>query len=221
MRKKVVNQKKQGLELVVLRNEFYRDNYKRALLALLLVVALNVVLVGLTIRVWLHPPQPQYFPTTADGRIINVHALSDPTVSDDFVLQWTVDAVRKAFSLDYVHWRQQLQNASSSFTPSGWRWFLNSLKSTNNLKTLVDLQMVSNAEVTGAPRILQRTVVGGHFVWKISMPLLVTYISKGHTINMPMSVTLLVLRMPVQDYPDKIAINNFLARTISNSAYQH
>jgi intracellular multiplication protein IcmL len=208
----------EGLKLIILRNAFYRDNYARAILALLLVFIINCGLLGLVVYEWMNPTPPQYFATTADGRIIMLHPLSDPVLPDDFVLQWSTDAVHKAFSLDYVHWREQLQDASSNFTPDGWKWFLNSLKSTNNLKTLTDLQMVSNATVTGAPEVQEKEVIDGHFAWKITMPLLVTYTSAGHVINMPMSVTLIVVRMPEQTFPQRIAINNFLAQTVNPNA---
>lgn len=207
-----------GLKTILLRNAFYRDNYYRALFALLLVGILNLMLAVAVVYEWTHPPQPEYFATTADGRIIMQHPLSDPVMSDDFVLQWATDAVRSAFSLDYVHWREQLQNAANNFTADGWRWFLTSLKSTNNLKTLTELQMVSNATVTAAPTVEERAVINGHFVWKIKMPLLVTYTSTGHTINLPMNVTLLIVRMPEQQYPQYIAINNFLAQTVNSNA---
>ena len=207
-----------GLKLIILRNAFYRDGYRRALLALLLVLLINVGLVGTIFYKWTHPPEPQYFATTADGHIIQLHALTDPSVPDDFVLQWASDAVRKAFSLDYVHWREQLTDASDNFTPDGWRWFFKTLKSSNNLKTLIDLKMVSNASVTGAPQIVQKEVVDGHYAWNVKLPLLVTYTSAGRTINMPLDVTLIVIRMPVQDYPQRIAINNFLASSTDPNA---
>ena len=57
---------------------------------------------------WVYPPQAEYFTTTADRRIIMLYPLSDPVLPDDFILQWSTDAVRKAFSLDYKHWREQL-----------------------------------------------------------------------------------------------------------------
>lgn len=204
-----------GLKLLLLRNAFYRDNYRLAVLLLCLLLGVNVILgAGLLYR-WVHPVPPEYFATTADGRIIMLHPLSDPVVSDDFVLQWATDAVHKAFTLDYLHWREQLQEASNNFTSDGWKWFLNSLQSTNNLKTLTDLQMVSNAVVTAAPQIQEKRVVGGHYAWKIQMPLLVTYTAKERNIEMPMQVTVIVVRVPVEDYPQRIAINNFLAQSIN------
>ena len=214
----MVKKTEDGLKLIILRNAFYRDNYRRAVLALFLVLIINCGLAGMVFYKWAYPPSPQYFATNADGRIIMLHPLTDPSVPDDFVLQWASDSVRQAFSLDYVHWRGQLTDASSNFTPDGWKWFLKSLQSSNNLKTLTDLKMVSNASVTGAPQIVQKGIVNGHYAWNVKLPLLVTYTSAGHTINMPMDVTLIVIRMPVQDYPQRVAISNFLASSINTQA---
>ncbi len=199
-----------ALELIMLRNAFYRDNYKRALMALFLVFILNCTLAAAIFYKVTHPVQPQYFPTTADGRIITWHSLKDPVVTDDYVEQWAANAIRKAFSLDYLHYKQQLQNASDNFTADGWKYFIQSLKSSNNLKTLTSLKMVSSAKITGAPQIVQKEVVDGRFAWKIQVPVLVTYTNANKTIPLPLDVTLIVLRVPVKDNPNRIAINNFL-----------
>lgn len=199
-----------GLETILLRNAFYRDNYKRAVLVTLLLFAVNCVLLWGIFYKMTHPPKPQYFAATADGRILNTHPLSDPVVTDNFVVQWTAKQVRAAFSQDYLHWREQLQDVSGSFTPDGWRYFLESMKKSNNLNTLVSKKMVANAEITSAPEIVQKAIVSGHFAWKIKMPILVTYTNGRDTIPLPLDVTVIVLRVPVQDYPQRIAINNFL-----------
>ncbi len=194
----------------MLRNAFYRDHYRRAVIAFFLLIVINCLLVGTIFYKVSHPPKPQYFATTADGRMINWHPLSDPVVPNSFVTQWTANSVRQAFSLDFIHWRHQLQSASNNFTTYGWKTFLSALKKSNNLTTLTNLKMVSDAKVMGAPKIVQEEVVDGHYAWKVKMPILVTYTNSARTIPMPMIVTLIVLRVPVKENPDRIAINNFL-----------
>lgn len=199
-----------GLELVMQRNSFYRDAYRRLVAVVVLLFFINCGLGAAIVIKYLNPPQPQYFATTAEGRIINIHKLTDPVVTDSYVLQWTANAVRQAFSSDFMHWRKQLQDASANFTPDGWRYFLSALKASNNLNTLVQMKMVSGVELTAAPQITKEMVVDGHYAWKVQMPLLITYTDGKQHINMPWNVTVIVARMPVQDYPQRIAINNFL-----------
>ena len=147
---------------------------------------------------------------TPDGRMINNYRLDDPVFSDDHILQWTANAVRQSFSLDFMHWSEQLQTVSGKFSADGWRHFLEAMKKSNNLETLTKLKMVSDAQVTGAPKLLQKAVLGGHYVWKIELPILVTYNNNNQVIPMPMEVTVIVMRVPVEQNPERIAINNFL-----------
>ena len=142
------NKNNGALELILLRNSFYRDNYRRAIIGFLILVVINCLLLGAIVYKISSPPKPQYFATTASGRMINWHPLTDPAVPDSFVTQWAANAVRKAFSLDYIHWRHQLQEASDNFTNYGWKTFLAALKKSNNLTTLTSLKMVSNAKIT-------------------------------------------------------------------------
>ncbi len=200
----------QGVAIIMTRNAFYRDAYRRVVFVLLVLFLVNCGLGAAIFYKYFNPPQPQYFATTAEGRMINIHPLTDPVVTDSYVLQWAANAVRASFSEDYIHWRKQLQDASANFTPDGWTYFLAAMKSSNNLDTLLNLKMVSDAQLTSAPQVEEKMVISGHYTWKIKMPLLITYTNGVQTINMPWDVTVIVVRMPVQDYPQRIAINNFL-----------
>lgn len=202
--------KQDALTLVLLRNVFYRDGYRSAVIALFIVLIVDCALAGVLYYQMKNPPQPQYFAITPDGRIIKNYALNDPVFPNDHVLQWTADAVRQTFSLDFMHWSQQLQGASVKFTASGWKEFVKAFKASNNLDTLVKLKMVSNAEVTGAPQLVQTAVLNGVFAWKIQLPILVTLTNGNQVIPLPMDVTVIVLRVPVEESPERIAINNFL-----------
>lgn len=200
----------EGLTLVLMRNAFYRDNYRRAIFALVLVFITNVILVCAITYRYLNPPKPEYFAANSQYQLIKWHPLSDPIVDNNYVLQWVTTAVLASFSLDYVHWRGQLQRASNYFTPSGWYWFLSAFKKSGNLETLKTLKMVSSAQVTAAPIVEYQAVLDGRYVWKIKLPIVVTYTSATKTINQPLKVTLIVERVSVEDSPDRMAINQFL-----------
>lgn len=202
--------KENVLALVLSRNAFYRDGYRWAVFALFIVFLINCGLVGVLFYQVSNPPPPHYFAITPDGRMINNYRLDDPVFPDDQILQWTANSVRQAFSLDFMHWRDQLQGASNKFSADGWKHFLDAFKKSNNLETLTKLKMVSDAQITGSPRMLQKAVLGGSYVWKVQLPILVTYTNANQMIPVPMDVTVIVMRVPVEDNPERIAINNFL-----------
>lgn len=201
---------KEGLTLVLMRNAFYRDNYRRALFVMVIVLFVNVILAVAIVERYLNPPEPRYFATNSQYQLIKWHPLSEPVVTDNYVLQWVSNAVQQAFNLDFVHWRQQLQAASNNFTTSGWHWFLSAFKQSGDLDSLVKLQMVSDASITGAPVIVNKAVLDGTYVWNITIPIMITYINEKRTIHQPLKVTVIVERVPVQDNPSLIAINQFL-----------
>lgn len=207
------NHQTDALTLVLMRNEFYRDNYQRARLALILAVLLNLFLAISVIYKYFNPPEPQYFPTNREYQMIKWHPLTDPVVDDNYILKWTANAVRQAFSLDFIHWRDQLQTASYNFTPSGWHWFLEALKQSGNLKTLVNLSMVSDAVITGSPVIQLQEVLSGRYIWEVELPVMVSFTNVSRTIPMPLKVTLIVERVSVENNPQRIAINQFLPVT--------
>ena len=133
-----------GAQLVLERNVFYKSGYLRVRFLILFSILTSCIL-ALSIGYKLyHPAQPQYFAATPNGRILQIFSLSKPVVSDGYVIQWTANKVRLAFALDYLHWHQQLQDVASSFTPMGWKYFVSSLKKSNNLSTLANMKMVSN-----------------------------------------------------------------------------
>ncbi|MDF1654752.1 MAG: type IVB secretion system apparatus protein IcmL/DotI [Coxiellaceae bacterium] len=205
---------KGALKLVLMRNVFYRDGYKRLLFALLLLIAVDLMLAFGIFYSYTHPPEPQYFATTPDGRIITIHPLSDPVLSDQQVLQWVSQAVMRIYERDFVHWKDQLQQVSGDFTNQGWRDFIAALHASDNLNTVIKLKMVSSAKITGAPVITEKEVISGTYAWKIVVPVLVSYVnSSTKHISQPLEITLIVLRVPVQYHPDRIAINNFIPQT--------
>jgi len=199
------------LKLVMMRNNFYRDNYRRVVLTLLVMVVINFGLVGGLVYMITHRPAPKYFATTAAGRIIPLYPLDEPMVSQAQLLQWASSAALSTFNFDFANWRGQLQKSSELFTQPGWTAWEAALKSTRDLQTVIAKKLVVHAVVTGAPVILQHGVLNGRYSWKIQMPLLVTYQSASTTFQQPVTVTMLITRVPVINFPRGIAIAQFFA----------
>lgn len=210
--------KQDAVKMIVMRNAFYRDNYRFAQLAVLLLLVLNFLLGGAVAYKYTHPAAPRYFPTTSDGKLILAHPLTDPLFSDDHVLQWSVDQARKTFSLDFLHWHDQLQSVRGVYTNTGWKQFTVSLKQSNNLKTLMTQKMVINAEVTGSPVVTNKGAIYGQYAWKIEFPMLITFTNGQKSIPQPVKVIMIVVRAPMSEYPSGMAINMFYMTQSTSAA---
>ncbi|MEM1243239.1 MAG: type IVB secretion system apparatus protein IcmL/DotI [Pseudomonadota bacterium] len=203
-----------ALELVRLRNAFYRDSYRRVLAILLVVVVIDVVLVIGLIYVYTNPPSPRYFATNATGRIIPLVPLDQPNMTQPELLQWATSAAVAAFSFNFVNYRQELQAASEFFTATGWRAYISALNESNNLRAVIARSLVVSASPTGAPVVLQQGVLGGRYAWRIRIPLLVNYQSADRISQQNIDITMLVVRISTLNSTRGIGIAQFVGAPI-------
>lgn len=200
-----------ALELVRLRNNFYRDNYRRLAVALLVLLGLNAILVGMVVYQYTTRPEPRYFATSADGKITPLYALDVPVVSASALLSWANEAAVAAFTYNFSDYRKALQSASEFFTPEGWKDFQVALESSNNLNAVITKKLVVSAVATGAPVIIDQGVIYGRYSWKVQMPLLVNFQSASTNYQTPLLVTLLITRVSTVYVPTGIAIAQYIA----------
>lgn len=189
-----------ALVLVFARNSFYKRLHYLALLgltiAILIICALSVMLIFLM----RNPTHPLYFATDKIGRLIRVVPVQTPNMSEDDVIAWTIQAIEKAFSYDFVNYRSQLQSAEKYFTSFGWSNYMNSLVANNNLVALTQRQQITIAKVVERPKIIAQGILGGSYAWKFQMPVLITYweppFDKPKFAN-PITLQAIVQRQPI------------------------
>lgn len=198
-----------ALQAVRLRNNFYRDSYRRVLAALLLMVLVNIAFAVAILFMVSNKPTPQYFATTSDGKVIRLYPLSAPVVTTSELLQWATVAATSANTYNFVNYRAELQKAAEYFTPQGWSEYQDALRASRNLEAVVNRKLTVSAVATGAPVVLDQGVIGGRYKWKVQLPILVTYESTGTKITQPSEVTMLITRVSTLETPKGIAIDAF------------
>ena len=191
------------------RNEFYRDNYRRILAILLFLSSISVVMVGLLGFLQLTQSQPKYYATLSNGRIVPLQALSEPTVTSNYIMQWASLAVRAAYNLDFVNYQTQLTSAAPYFTADGWNVFNNALNTSGVLSSLQTNKLIMSAVVSNSPIVLDRAIINGRYTWHVQVPLLVTYSSASENKKQNLIITLTIMRVSSLDTAQGIQINNF------------
>lgn len=204
---------------VKLRNDFYRDNYRRIVIALFLLLFVILAQAGVIYYLLTHRPLPVYFATTNNGRVMRilpVVPLDEPNVPNSTLLQWATDAASSAFTYDFVNYRAQLQKSSVYFTTSGWRAFLQELESSRNLLAVQSKRLVLSAVVTKAPVILEERVINGRYTWRVQMPMVITYQSANESTSSNTTVTLTISRVSTVNSPRGIGITQFVVGEMNN-----
>ncbi len=200
-----------AVELVRLRNGFYRDSYRRVLLALIITLMALTGSIGLNFYQSTHRPEPKYFATTTDGRIMQLFPLSDPMLAASDLLQWAYGAALEAYSYNFVNYREAMQQLQNRFTADGWKYYEQALVQSRNLETVIAKKLVVSAVATGTPVILDSAVVSGRYCWRVQIPLLISYQSPNELTQRSVIVTMIVSRVPTVDYPKGVAIVSFVA----------
>lgn len=199
-----------ALTVVSLRNNFYRDSYRKVMLILLISVLLNIALGGTLYYLISHPPLPKYFATSVNGRIIPLYPLDEPNQSDSAIAQWANQAAIASYTYNFVSYRKDLEAASEFFTAEGWQQFMQALLASNDLEAVKTKKLIVSAVATGAPVILQKGVLNGRYAWRLQMPLLVTFQSASQFTQESYMVTMLIQRVSTLNNPRGIGISQII-----------
>lgn len=202
--------KEDALQVVKLRNEFYRDNYRKVIAALMISFFVIFILAGALFYIVSHPPAPRYFATSKDGRIVPLVAFSQPNLSNATVLEWSNTAATAAYSYNFVNYRQALQRAADYFTPEGKQMFFSAIKSSNNLQAVISKKLIVSAVATGVPVILEEGLLADRYTWKVQIPMLITFQSASQFSQQAVTVTMLIVRVSTLTSPSGIGIAQFI-----------
>lgn len=205
---------KDAISTVLNRNAFYRDGYRLMLrismIQLFVLVLLIATIIGLVLTI---QTKQIYFATTSDGRIIPIVPLTDEFRSKAEVITWAAETSRNVMSFDYADYRARLQQASYSFTTTGWESFNKALKDSNLIEAVQARKLVVTMEVKAAPEIISSGVRNGVYTWDVRFPVLIKL--DGPESPQPTLANLLlrIVRVSTLQNPDGIQIEQWVTVT--------
>lgn len=194
------------------QNYQYRDSFRWVLVGLVVMLVLCAILSICVGYKAIFPGKAKYYASMTTGQIVPLPALSEPVVTNQYILQWASLATRAALNLDFVNYAKQLDAASVYFTKNGWEAFNKSLNDSGLLAAVQSKRLLMSAVVPNTPVIRFEGVVNGRHIWRISLPVLVTYGSASDQRQRQMNVTMIVSRVPALDTPEGILITDFEAK---------
>jgi len=198
-----------ALEIVKLRSNFYRDSYRKVIMALLSSILIIVALVCIVIFLIVSKPAPKYFATTDSGRIIPLIPLDHPNLSENNVLQWASQALVSIYSFDFLHYQRSFQGNRQYFTAAGWQSFMDALGQAKTIATIKDQRLIVSAVLNGAPIISNQYIIDGRYTWEAQIPILISYQgTSSYSDNM--LVTLKIQRISTLDNKYGIGITEIV-----------
>ncbi len=200
-----------ALELVNLRNNFYRDNYRRLMLVCLGLIALTGSLIFWGLYERSNKPPAQYFATTYDGKLIPLIPLSQPSLTDNALLQWVTEAATASYTFNYVNYRKALQDVRIYFTKTGYQFFLKALSDSNNILAVQSKKLIVSAAPTGAPTILKEGVYNNEvYIWDVQLPMEITFRGATDIIRQNVILNMRITRVPTLESPSGVGIATYV-----------
>jgi intracellular multiplication protein IcmL len=130
-------------------------------------LVLAIVVIGILGWQVAHPPV-KYF-TTENGRIVPVLPKDQPAFSDSDVGAFGADTIRNSFTLDFIHWQDQINRVKEDYNDVGYSGYFTALNSSNILASVKNQRMNLSVDV-GPGRIRAKGQQGDVFAWEYQYP---------------------------------------------------
>ena len=196
-----------GAGLVVESRDWYRDKFRQVTMTcMILTVILAGSLIANALQV-MSRPSPRYFAVTDGLRIEQMQPLSKPAISQSGLFNWTTRTVTETFSLDFVHWRDQLMEVKPDYTEDAFGQLIGSLRDSGNLDMIKKKKLVLSSTVQRSPVVKAKGVVEGRMTWKLEFPVQFAYESSERVVSSQnLMCNVMVRRVPTTDHPRGIKI---------------
>lgn len=192
-------------------NDFYRVAYHRTMKWLSLMVVVCAILSVILAWMVYDKKQPVYYAAVTTGEVVPMHALSEPVLTKDFILQWSSLTARLIYNLHFNSYQQQLNQIKDRFTPEGWNKMMGAMKGL--IKQITGNRLIMSSVVSGPPVILSQLIINGRYTWRVQMQMLVTYTSASAISQQHMIVTMNVQRVSTLNSAEGVQIVDFNATT--------
>jgi intracellular multiplication protein IcmL len=114
-----------------------------------------------------HPPV-KYF-TTEGGRVVKVVPTDKPGHSQSDVSAFGADTIRQSFTLDFVHYRDQMTQLGERYSEAGFVDYYKALTTSNVLEAVKDKRMNLSVDV-GPGVIRSKGRLGDKYAWEFQYP---------------------------------------------------
>lgn len=173
------------------------------------------------------PVPPQYLPVTAAGEILPMPPIDKPNMDKGAVGAFALEAIHAIYTYDYINWNDQLNSASTYFSPRGWDQFQKEYMANHTLDAVKSRKMIVSVKPTGEVTI-KDGVGNGVWLWVVSVPITVTYTAHTTTASGAVdpgnvqsgTLSLYLSRVPITINPRGIAIQMVRFKLDKNTAGQ-
>ena len=204
----------QELQIVRLKDDFYRDGFYQILIALVTIVIACIVLVSVSIYLFVQKPTPVTFSVYDNWRVLPDVPLNQPYITTPDLVQWVSEVIPAALTYDFVNYTTELNGMKRYFTENGWKKFIDQLNLYLSDNFVSNAKLFVNSSPYRAPIILSRGIPegGNSYSWWIQMPITMNVTALERTYSQKFTIQVFVQRVSTLDNLSGIAIENIIVK---------
>jgi intracellular multiplication protein IcmL len=202
------------LEIVRLRNDFYKDGFYKVFIALVMMFAAIFLLLFASLSLYLEKPSPVLFNTDNEGRVFPPIPVNQPYISTPDLLQWASNVLPASFSFDFLNYQNEINALPQYYTKNGWEKLTDLLSTYANSKMMEDSKLFILAVPSSVHTVFNQGLIndsnGGRYGWWIQLPLEIRYTTVDKFYSTPVIIQALVVRVPILNDLSGVAIDDIL-----------
>lgn len=200
------------LKVIRLRNDFYRDGFRKIVFSLGLIILAILSIIATSIYLYVTKPAPVAFKTLDNWRIIAPVPPQQMYLNEAEVRQWISNTLQTIFIYDFYHYDQQFEQYKKYFSENGWdiyKDFLNNYAAKTNITSN---KLFSRVTALEAPRITDSgPLPDGRYAWWIEMKIKISYVSPDKVYpSLEPLIRVLVARISTAENLSGVVIENIL-----------
>jgi len=165
-------------------------------------------------RKYFNPTNIAYY--TDDNKQLRgfyLQTLAKPILKSEAILLWAQDATIAVNTLSSSNYENQLNSAFKQyFTDKGAQSLLSAYQARGTIDEIVAKKLSVTAVVQKPPVLLGSTQLLGRTLWKIQLPILITYESLSDIKVDKQLVTLTMTSVPTTENPQGIAVDQYQSK---------
>jgi len=193
---------------------WHREQYKRTALTALVAVLLLTGSLSANVIQALTEPNPRYFAVDNSLRVVDLKPKTEPTVTQEKLLNWATKTVTETFALDFKHWKTEIMEVRPAYFPNAYDSLIETMRNPDGVIDFITSERaISSAAVPQAPVVTNEGLSDGRYSWVVEFPLVVTFeTGDGVAGTKRLNIRLFISRVAGDKYPAGIRIQQFVAR---------
>jgi len=155
-------------------------------------------------------PVHKYLARPEDGAPFVMPSLSEPNLTDQAVLSWSILAITEVLTFGFGDVDERILKQRNRFTGDGWESFLKGFVESEFYDRFKGNQLVLTTVPTDEPVIIGQGEENEEYIWLVEMPIIMTYATVDNIATKKRSIVrLTIARIPSSQNKQGIGIKKW------------